>query len=101
MKDVISPVLRPTFMISQIPLTHEILALPFVDLPQSLALREAIGTHQRIYYVPTILLRLRICPKRKLTHVLPSLSDHTSEVYSILSYAERKTLLDRGCTLRR
>jgi len=68
MKDMFSPVLRPTFMISQIH-NHKILARPLVELPQSLALREPIGTHQNIYDLPTILLRFRICGKGKLTHV--------------------------------
>jgi hypothetical protein len=87
MKDVFRPGLRPTFMLSQIPLTHRIMALPVpIEEVQSLTLREAIGTHQSIYDVPTILLRFRICPKGKLTHVLPTLSDHASEVYILLSY---------------
>ena|SRR5437763_16142096 len=86
LKDVFRPGLRPIFMISKIPFTHKIMALPVpIEEVQSLALREAIGTHQSIYDVPTILLRFRICPKGKLTHVLPALSDHASEAYILLS----------------
>lgn len=74
MKDVFGPLLGPPFMVSQICFTHKILALPFVDLPQSLAPREAIDDDQSIYDVPTILLRLPICSKGKWAHLLPSLA---------------------------